>query len=147
MANDSSPLAEEVEKKLLALTLPKFIIAHVHKHLTDSNRVLTEIGITPNSFKCSQLACLIKLPMPYVFSCLRQFMMWVDEGFYDFCSLPFTLKTHMTEGDRWFVKQNLRGQWTGSHGDLVIEVKKLITVLKHLEVDITKVEVESQVIC
>ena len=146
MTNDLSPLADEVKDKLSALTLPKFMLDYVYKHLTDPNKVLAEIGITPNSLKHSQLTCLIELPLPYVFSCLKQFVNWIDEGVYDFCTLPFALKTHMTERDSSFIKQKLRRQWTGSHGDLVKEVKQLIEVLKNLQDDITKVDVEPQVI-
>ena len=126
------------EEDLDTLTLPRFMIAYVYEHLTDPNKVLAEIGITPNSLKHSQLTCLIELPLPYVFSCLQQFVRLVDEGVYDFCSLPFALKTHMTERDTRFIEQELRDLWTGSHGDLVTEVKQLIEVLKHSEMDITK---------
>ena len=114
------------------------MIAYVYEHLSDPNKVLAEIGITPNSLKHSQLTCLIELPLPYVFSCLQQFVRRVDEGVYDFCSLPFALKTHMTDGDTQFMEQELRDLWTGSHADLVTEVKQLIEVLKHSESDITK---------
>lgn len=66
------------------------------------------------------------------------FASWVDEGLYDFCNLPFPLKTHMSKEDKVAVEQDLRERWMGSIGDLLSEMKQLIDVLKHSEADITK---------
>ena len=119
------------------LTLPCFMIGYVYDHLTDPNEVLKEIGLPSESLKVSQLTCLIDLPVLFVFGCLQQFVMWVAEGFYDFCSHPITLKTHMTEKDTLFIEKELRGKWTSSPDDLVAEIKQLIDILKHCEADIT----------
>ena len=120
------------------LTLPGFMMAYVYEHLTDANQVLTEIGITPNSLKHSQLACLIDLPIPTVFTCFQLFVQWVDQGVYDFCNLPLALKAHLPEADLMFFEQNLRDQWTGTLKGLEAEVKQMTEVLKHSEDDITK---------
>lgn len=128
----------EEDEKLDLLTLPQFMSDYVYEHLTDPKKILTEIGITSNSLKHSQLSCLTELPLTHVYICLQQFVKWVAEGIYDFCSIPYALKTHMIERDALFIEQELRDKWTGSRGDLVTEVKQLIEVLKHSESDITK---------
>ena len=126
------------EETLNELTLPSFMIEYVYDHISDHNEVLKEVGLPPETLKGSQLGCLIELPLIFVFGCLKQFVKWVAEGFYDFSSLPIAVKTHMAEKDAQFIEQGLWGKWTGSHGDLVAEVKQLTEVLKHCEVDITK---------
>ena len=130
------------KEDLIDLSLPKFMVTYVYEHLTDPEEVLSEIGITPNSLKHSQLALFIELPLPAVFTCFQLFVQWVDEGAYDFCNLPFALKTHLSEADHIFLGQELRDQWIetrkGTLKDLEAEVKQMIEVLRHSEGDITK---------
>lgn len=121
------------------LTLSSFMVVHVYaEKLQDPRKVLTEIGITSSSLNDSQLKCFIDLPLTSVFSCLQQFVKWVDQGAYDFCSLPFTLKSPMKEEDTHKIEHELRARWTGSLSDLVREVEVLINTIKHSENDIIK---------
>lgn len=120
------------------LTLPKFMMEYVYEHITDPIKVLTEIGITPNTLKHSQLVCLIDTPLPFVFACFECFVHWVDNGVYDFCNLPLAIKVHLSEADMNFFELELREKWTGTTVELEAEVKQMIEVLKHSESDITK---------
>ena len=113
-------------------------MAYVYEHLTDPTQVLTEIGITQNSLKHSQLDCLIYLPISTIFTCFQLFVQWVHQGVHDFCNLPLALKAHLSEADRMFFDQELRDQWTGALKDLEAEIKQMTEVLKHSEGDITK---------
>ncbi len=130
-------LVNEDEEDLNTLTLPQFMMAYVYEHLSDPQRVLHDIGVTPHSLKHSQLTCLIDIPVPFVFACLQCFVRWVDNGVYDFCNLPLAIKVHLTEEDVMFFKSELRDKWTGSTKELESEVKQMIEVLKHSENDIT----------
>ena len=108
----------------------------LYDDIKQSQAVLKEIGIT--SLTPGQMDCFIQLPLTSTVSCMLLFAGWVDQGFYDFCNLPFPLKTHLSEGDRRAVEEEVRERWTGSVGDLLRDVKQLIDVLKHSEGDITK---------
>ena len=121
--------------RLKELTVPRFMLS-LYDHITQQHAVLNEIGIT--HLTAAQLDCLVQLPLTCTVSCMLLFASWVDEGLYDFCNLPFPLKTHMSNEDRVAVEQDLRERWTGSVGDLLSEMKQLIDVLKHSEGDITK---------
>ena len=127
------------KEDLIGLTLPEFLTTYVYQHLTDPEVVLSEIGITTKSLKHSQLGSLVKLPLPKVFACLQLFIQWVDQGLYDFCNLPLTLKAHLSKADHDFFDCKLRDLWTGTPKDLEVEVKQLIDVLKHSESDISKI--------
>ena len=113
-------------------------MTYVYEDLTNPYEVLTEIGITPNSLKHSQLACLIDMPILTVFACLELFVQWVDQGVYDFCNLPLVLKANLSEADLTFFEKDLIVQWTGTLKGLETEVKKMIEVLKHSEIDIVR---------
>lgn len=121
--------------RLQELTVPRFMLS-LYEHITQQHAVLNEIGIT--NLTTSQLDCLVQLPLTSTVRCMLLFASWVDEGLYDFCNLPFPLKTHMSKEDKVAVEQDLRERWMGSIGDLLSEMKQLIDVLKHSEADITK---------
>ena len=82
----------------------------LYDHLDKDGKVLKEIGISSTSN--SQLACLIQLPLPSLFSCLQLFASWVRDGVYDFAMLPLGLKTHMSEQDLHSIQQ-IPCKWTG----------------------------------
>ena len=108
----------------------------LYDDIKQSQAVLKEIGIT--SLTPGQMYCLIQLPLTSTVSCMLLFASWVDQRFFDFCNLPFPMKTHLSEGDRRAVEEEVRERWTGSVGNLLRDVKQLIDVLKHSEGDITK---------
>ena len=80
----------------------------------DSNKqsedVLKEIGVC--SASASQLACLVELPLPSLFNCLQLFASWIRDGVYDFATLPFGVKTHMSNQDLQAI-QLIPLKWTG----------------------------------
>ena len=109
-----------------------------HYELTtkqQEHKVLNEVGIT--SLNPTQFDCLVVLPLTCSVNCMLHFATWVEEGFYDFCTLPFPLKVRMSDADRAAIEK-LEERWTGSRNDLISEVQQLIESLKHSERDITK---------
>ena len=127
-------------QELINLTLSDFLNQRIYAYDPDIDpvEVLSKVGIAPDLLKHSQLDCLVDLPLPTVYSCLRLFVQWVDQGVYDFCNLPLTLKVHLSETDRVFFERDLRDQWTGLVNELEAEVKQMIEILKHSENDIIK---------
>ena len=123
---------QELEK----MTVSQFMLEH-YEGTSDQkeHEVLNEIGIT--SLNSTQFHCLIQLPLTCSIDCMLNLATWVEEGLYEFSSLPFPLKVHMSDDDRIAIEE-LGEKWTGSTGDLISEVKQLIDVLKHSERDITK---------
>ena len=114
-------------------TALKFML-HLCDHLTEDNDVLYEIGVQHAS--PSQLRCLGDLPLRATYSCLQLFFNWVDEGFYDFSTLPFTFKRHLMKQDQLAIEQ-LPSQWSSTDPELIDELQNLMDVLKKSEQDIT----------
>ncbi len=131
-------------KDLNTLTLPRFMMDYVYEHLSDPQRVLHEIGVTPHSLEQSQLTCLIDIPLPSVFACFQRFVQWMDNGVYDFCNLSHAIKVDLSEDDVMFFELELRKKWTGTTKELESEVKQMIEVLKHSENDIITRTVNKQ---
>ena len=90
-------------------TVPQFMLKQ-YDHLKQSEEVLKEIGICSTS--PSQLACLVELPLPFLFSCLQLFATWVRDGIYDFNTLPLVVKTQITHQDLQLIQQ-IPLKWTG----------------------------------
>ena len=55
-------------------------------------------SLTPTEFK-SQLACLLSLKLPYLYSTLELFVQWIKDGTYDFHHLPLVMKKHLDGTD------------------------------------------------
>ena len=100
----------------------------------EEDALLKQIGI--DQLSPTQLACINDLPLNLIHSCLIMFTEWMCIGLYDFCALPFSLKTHMSVTDEEFIEQNLITEWKGSIWDLRENIDELIEVLKHTENDI-----------
>lgn len=98
---------------------------------TDQNDLFHEIGIETAS--PSHLACLATLPLKYTYNVLRLFYNWVKDGFYDFCSIPFVFKVHMSSQEQ----KDLEEKWSGTTSDLMEKLEQIRDILKHSEVDIT----------
>ena len=82
----------------------------LYDHLNNNSAVLEEIGV--HSLGPSQLACLEELPLPSLYCCLQLFVRWVEDGMYDFCSLPFAVKTHISNQDLQALQQ-IPLKWPG----------------------------------
>ena len=102
----------------------------------EEDALLKQIGI--DQLAPTQLACVKDLPLRSIHSCLIMFTEWINIGLYDFCTLPFSLKAHMSDTDKEFIEQNLTTVWKGSIWDLHENIDELIEVLKHTENDIAK---------
>ena len=79
--------------------------------LGGSRNVLGEVGLRSPSPQ--QLACLAELPLTQLFGCLQKFVVWVEEGVYDFCDLPFNVKSHISYPDQQALQQ-IPLRWTGT---------------------------------
>ena len=128
---------------LRAQTAPEFML-NLYEHLTRHSDVLHEIGV--QSASPSHLRCLADLPLTATYSCLRLFFRWVDEGFYDFCAVPFPFKVHLGYKDQQAIEQ-LRVRWSCTVPELLKELQQLIDVLKHSEQDITRRVNEAVNVC
>ena len=93
-------------------TVPQFMLT-LYDNLEENEAVLKEIGVCSTS--TSQLACLMELPLPSLFCCLQLFASWIRDGVYDFASLPFRVKTHMTYQDLQAIQQ-ISHEWKGKAG-------------------------------
>ena len=65
----------------------------------DQNMPVFPKGCTP-TLSPLQLKFLEALPTTIVFSCLQLFIQWLKDGMYDFHTLPFALKTHLSPNDQ-----------------------------------------------
>ena len=57
-------------------------------------------SLTPN-----QHTCLEKLYLPSLYHTLKIFVQWSEEGWYDYCSLPFAAKMQMSVTDEEIMRQ------------------------------------------
>ena len=81
----------------------------------------------------SHLQCLEDLPLTATYSCLKLFLRWVEEGYYDYCTLPFPFKVHLSDDQQHAIEE-----WKGSTiPNLKEELSEVIKVLKHSQQDIT----------
>ena len=113
--------------------LALIFILKLHGHLKSEDQALQEIGVQTKSKP--YLDCLTSLPLTATYSCFRLFSRWVNEGFYDFNTLPFNLKVHMRDQDRQSLEE-IRSKWTGPVLELVKELQHLIDLLKLSEKEI-----------
>ena len=65
----------------------------------------------------AQHSCLEGLLLPYLSSALRLFAQWAEEGWYDFCSLPFVVKMQMSLPDEDVMK-NIPNHYQGLFSNL-----------------------------
>jgi len=97
------------ETKLEELTLPAFLLTVYGKQgkgEAGENKklemeVMKDIGIqslTSPEFK-TQLACLLSMKLPYLYSTLELFVQWINDGTYDFHHLPLVMKKHLDDSD------------------------------------------------
>ena len=58
-----------------------------------------------SSLNQAQHACLQSLTLNRLFRTLHLFVHWAEEGWYDFCSLPFAAKMQMSLPDEDLMRQ------------------------------------------
>ncbi len=121
-------------------TVQNFLLGLYSDYSEGNLSILHKIGI--QSASPSQISCLgDNISLGFCYSCLRLFYSWVVDGYYDFSSLPFTLKT---KHDQLLIDVKLHSLKTGP--DLQKELQHLIDTLKHSENDIAgKVNEKSDV--
>ena len=77
-------------------TLSDFLLS-LYDGLNSIKDVLSEIGV--RKLSATQLTCLSELPLANLYHCLKMFATWMEEGIYDFATLPYTIKAHMHPED------------------------------------------------
>lgn len=120
----------EGEKNFEDQTIGEFMLTNnLYKQRGDHKKVLKEIGI--RSASNDNLDILANLPLTASYSCLIHFFQWVDEGFYDFCALPYNLKIHLDPQD----KKTIETLYISSYDmqTLLTKVQQLVDILKRLE--------------
>ena len=82
-----------------------------------------------------QLKFLESLPTAMVFTCLQLFIQWLKDGMYDFHTLPFTLKTHLSPEDQEALLQ-IPNKWRAGNKKMVhvchIHVQEVLRHLKYI---------------
>ena len=118
------------------LTLSKFVHI-VYDNIEDECQALMEIGISDKSLTQTQITCLTQLQLHCVFSSLKLFDKWMHDGLYDYHTLPFSVKKHMSISDQQSIEQCF-DEWTNHAEAYLPYVKELIEVLKHSESEVVK---------
>ena len=77
-------------------TLSEFLLS-LYDGLSSIKDVLSEIGV--RTLSATQLTCLSELPLANLYHCLKMFANWMEEGIYDFATLPYTIKAHLRPED------------------------------------------------
>ena len=113
-------------------TVQNFLLRLYGDRSERSVAILHEIGV--QSASSSQISYLGNLSLKFTYSCLNLFYSWVVDGYYDFSSLPFTLKT---KHDQLLGDGKLHSLNKSTGCDLRKELQQLIDILKHSEHDIT----------
>lgn len=131
-------VSEKEEEVLEKKTVNDFI-SEIYK---DSNKeeceLFHKIGLQVPDSNPDHNRCLAKLPLTATYSCLELFIKWVEEGFYNFSTLPFPFKASLSEEQK-LVVENLRDKWTGTAADFMNGLEDfIVNVLKHSELSITK---------
>ena len=62
-------------------------------------------SLPPSSITQTQHGALSSLKLPHLFAALRLFVDWAEDGWYDFCSLPFAAKSPLTLVDEETISQ------------------------------------------
>ena len=123
-------------ESLKNLTLSNFMHT-VYDNINDESHALMEIGIDDKRLAPTQITCLTQLQLQCVFSSLRLFDEWIHDGLYDYHTLPFSVKKHMSSSDKQFIEQCFN-QWIVSAEDYLPHVQELTRALKDAESDIIK---------
>ena len=91
-------------------TLSDFLLSLYDGH-NMTKEVLSEIGIC--KLNATQLTCLLELPLANLYDCLNIFATWMEDGMYDFATLPYTIKAHLTPEDLATLK-SIPVNWKGA---------------------------------
>ena len=90
-------------------TLSDFLLS-LYDGLNLFKDALSEIGM--KTLTENQIVCLSELPLVNLYHCLRVFATWMEQGMYDFCALPYTLKAHIHPTDLSVLKA-IPDKWEG----------------------------------
>ena len=82
-------------------TLSDFLLS-LYDGLNTKKEVLSEIGL--RKLNATQLTCLSEMPLANLYHCLNIFATWMEDGMYDFATLPYTIKAHLSPEDLAILK-------------------------------------------
>ena len=106
-------------------TLSDFLLS-LYDGLNTRKEVLSEIGV--RKLNATQLTCLSELPLANLYHCLNIFATWMEDGMYDFATLPYTIKAHLTPEDLGILKA-IPLNWEGILGHIYYDT--FITASTH----------------
>jgi hypothetical protein len=126
-------ISEEEDHEILLLKTVKDFIFDLYKDSSkEFSELLHEIGLRVPDPNPDNILCLAELPLTATYSCLKLFIHWVDEGFYDFNTLPFVFKATLDSEDVMALEQ-LQGKWSGTPADLMKVLEEFTDILHHSE--------------
>ena len=102
-------MTSDIIADLRQQTLSYFLLS-LYDGLESAKEVLNEIGI--RMVNPTQLACLSEIHLSSLYCCLKVFSGWMEEGMYDFSTLPFTVKAHLSQDDLAALKA-IPQKWDG----------------------------------
>ena len=123
---------EPETETLLEKTVKDFIPDLCDNPNKQEIELFREIGFQFPDPNRDHIRCLTELRLTAIYGCLKLFIHWVDEGFYDFNTLTFPFKTSLDLGDKAILEQ-LPEIWKGTPDDLLQQLEEFIDVLKHNE--------------
>jgi hypothetical protein len=92
--------------------------------------IFHEIGL--HSLTINQFTSLEDLMLVHVYDALKWFVMWISQGWHEFCSLPFATKIKLSPPDVEALL-SIPGRYTGTDGQLLNQLKAVVVVLSHFE--------------
>ena len=67
------------------------------------------------SLSAHQLSCFLDMKLQYVYHALQVFVQWIEDGYYDFRSLPYATKSHLCAEDEQKLQQLQEQAYHGKH--------------------------------
>lgn len=129
-------IADRNHENMQVKAVKDFILELYEDSNKQDNELFYEFGLRISDPNPDHIQCLTELPLTATYSCLKLFIHWVEEGFYDFNTLPFRFKAVLSSDDAISLQQ-LQEKWSGTPTDLMKELEGFIDVLKHSEQGIT----------
>ena len=113
-----------------SLSIPVFMFSVYHNNISNKRDVLQKIGIV--SLSDSQYECLQNITIKSMYGCLMMFLNWVDYGYFEYCTMPKTLKDEMPESDASKIEQIVRT--AGDDTEMVIsQLNDLVLDMDHCQ--------------
>ena len=67
------------------------------------------------SLSAHQLSCFLDMKLQYVYHALQVFVQWIEDGYYDFRSLPYATKSRLCAEDEQKLQHLQEQDYHGKH--------------------------------